>query len=124
MTQNRSTEFHEADCAVNNDSECSCRTSRQPKQPSANAVWASKILRSNQWCGHISIEGEPPREVGCILPIGHDENVHEETIVLSMKVDGTHLLARVERDRTETCSCVMPEGEAGDRCTYCGYVVR
>jgi hypothetical protein len=33
-------------------------------------------------------------------------------------------LKAVERSRTETCSCIMPEGEAGNRCTYCGYVVR
>jgi hypothetical protein len=44
---------------------------------STNAAWCAKVLRSKGWCGHITVEGEPPREVGCILPIGHDDGVHE-----------------------------------------------
>jgi hypothetical protein len=47
--------------------------------PSANAVWAAKVIRSNGWCGHITVEGEPPHEVGCILPAGHDDGTHDES---------------------------------------------
>jgi len=67
--------------------------------PSDNAAWAAKVIRSKGWCGRVTVEGEPPREVGCILPAGHDDGVHDET---SAKHEEWCVICKREpRDHTE-----------------------
>jgi len=73
--------------------------------PSDNAAWAAKVIRSKGWCGRITVEGEPPREVGCILPAGHDDGVHDKAPVASEKApkheEWCVICKREPRDHTD-----------------------
>ena len=78
--------------------------------PSANAVWAAKVIQSNGWCGHVTTEGEPPREVGCILPAGHDGGVHAPSAA-----PGSDDRERAERWAAEGCE----QGDVPSRIDEC-----
>ncbi len=47
----------------------------EPRKPRPDSYRQALVLRDRGWCGHIT--AAVPSDVGCILPIGHDDGVHE-----------------------------------------------
>jgi hypothetical protein len=82
---------------------CKCQ---KPLPP--NSVYAASVIREKGLCGHIT--RAYPSDLGCILPIGHDDGVHEPIVECACKAPNLVLVHGPER-----CAVKIPDVATSER---------